>query len=314
MRNRAKLSLKKIFFSLLKTIRNVASGKGFGKVPGVKKVYGFLFIQLKPTIVFVQGNMMHINPQDRGVGVHLLMKGVYEEYATELFRKMIKKGMIVVDMGAHIGYYTLMSARLVGDEGKIYAFEPYPPSYKLLVKNIQVNGYRNVIPVQKALSNKKGKVTLFLDQRVSGNNSLSRDNVPDLANSIQIESITLDEYFEKDVKNLKVDFIKMDTQGAEGLVLQGMTKIIEKNNNLKILMEFWPFGLRNMGEDPQKLLNKLKQYGFQLQRIDEQKQSIENVEVNKLMELCAETSLGYTNLLLGKCAREYDPNGRSEHI
>lgn len=287
-------------FSLLKTARKVAAEKGLGRIPGAKKVYALLFNQLKPDRVFVQGNLIYINPKERGVGLRLLKKGVYEEYATEVFKKTVKRGMVVVDVGAHIGYYSLIAANLLGPEGKVYSFEPYPPSYKLLIKNIHANKYRNVIPLQKALSNKEGKAILFLDQKVSGNNSLSMYNVTGLANSIEVEVTTLDTYFEEVVRNFEVDFVKIDTQGAEGLVIQGMTKIIEKNDNLKMMIEFWPFGLANMSSDPPELLNELDQYGFKLQRINEQTRRIDHVGVNELMEICAQIRSKQTNLLLEK--------------
>jgi len=118
-----------------------------------------------------------------------------------------------------------------------------------------------------------------------------------MTNSIQVESITLDEFFEKNIGNFRVNMIKMDVQGAEGLAIEGMRKIIEKNNDLKIMMEFWPSGLENMKTDPAKLLAKLKQYGFRLQRINKEKRILENIDATKVTELRAGTG---TNLWLEK--------------
>ena len=58
--------------------------------------------------------------------------------------------MVVVDIGSNIGYYTLIAAKILGSSGKVYAFEPEPNNYELLLKNIEVNGYTNIVPVQKA--------------------------------------------------------------------------------------------------------------------------------------------------------------------
>ena len=69
---------------------------------------------------------------------------------TALVKRIVRNGDIVVDIGAHIGYYTLIFARLVGPKGKVFAFEPEPNNFNLLIKNIKINGYKNIIPVQKA--------------------------------------------------------------------------------------------------------------------------------------------------------------------
>jgi hypothetical protein len=114
---------------------------------------------------------------------------------------------------------------------------------------------------------------------------------------LEVESITLDRFFEKKVGDFKVNFVKMDAQGAEGLIVEGMSKIIEKNNDLKIMMEFWPSGLANMGTDPTKLLVKLKHYGFNFQRVNEKKRSLEKVDINEILKLPAEIG---TNLWLSK--------------
>jgi len=90
---------------------------------------------------------MYIDSRDTTVGTSLLKWGFFEKYETKLFKKSIKRGMVVLDIGANIGYYTLLAARLVGDEGKVFAFEPDPYNYSLLRKNIEANRYNNVIPM-----------------------------------------------------------------------------------------------------------------------------------------------------------------------
>ncbi|GAI28794.1 unnamed protein product [marine sediment metagenome] len=74
----------------------------------------------------IQGNKMYVNTDDRGFAPILLVDGVWEKYKTEVFKQMVKEGMVVVDIGANIGYYTLIGAELVGESGIVYAFEPEP--------------------------------------------------------------------------------------------------------------------------------------------------------------------------------------------
>ena len=91
------------------------------------------------------------------------MDGVNEKYETELFKKMVQDGMVVVDIGANIGYYTLIAAKLVGNKGIVYAFEPEPSNYELLCQNIAINGYTNVVPIEKAVSKTSGKTKLYVN-------------------------------------------------------------------------------------------------------------------------------------------------------
>jgi FkbM family methyltransferase len=249
-----------------------------------------IFEKLKPkgTVLInnVQGNKMYVNTEDKSMVPQLLLDRVWEKYKTELFKKIITKGMVVVDVGAGIGYYSLIAAKLVGRNGIVYAFEPEPNSYELLCKNIEVNGYTNVIPIQKAVSDKKGKAKLYFEKERIVNPSFCKENV--LAASkhkvlekgrfVEIDTIKLDEFFEKTVRNNKVDVIKVDTEGAEGLVVDGGEEIL-KSNNLKMFIEFWPDGLAKLGTDPLRMVHKLKEYGFKAKLINETDQSADQIEI-----------------------------------
>ena len=245
---------------------------------------------------------MYVNTQEKGVVPSLLMNGVYEKYVTYLFKKIIKQGMIVVDIGANIGYYTLISAKLVGNKGKVYAFEPEPNNFEFLVKNVEINKYTNVITIQKAISNKHGKIELFVDKVNWGAASFSENNIQiQKGGIVEVEAVTLDEFFENVVRDDKVDFIKIDTQGAEELIVEGAEKVF-KNNNLKIIMEFWPYGLKNVGTDPLKFLHKLQNYSFKIKYIDEINQCIKPIKIMKIIEICETTKdgKGFVDLLLQK--------------
>jgi len=294
---------KKLIFLLFRIITNTLSGKGLWKIPGFLFIYRFIYKIVKPKgiiLITCQGNKMYVNTKDEGVVSSLLIKGVYEEYQTELFKKLIKPGMVVVDIGANIGYYTLIAARLLKDDGRVYSFEPEPNNYELLVKNIRINGCTNVIPLQKAVSNIGGKVRLFLDEVNLGKHSLSEYNVLK-AGFVEVEAVTLDDFFESVVKNNKVNLIKIDTEGAEGLIIEGAGRILS-DNDLKIIMEFWPYGLRNIGTDPLELLHRLQNYGFKIRLIDEANRCLRQIEIKKIMEICEKTKggKGSINLLLEK--------------
>jgi hypothetical protein len=139
----------------------------------------------------------------------------------------------------------------------------------------------NVVLVQKAVSNKTGKLRLFLAEENTADHRIY--NSHDNRKSIEIESIRLDEYF-KDYDG-KIDFIKMDIQGAEGRAVQGMSNLLKKNKDVAILSEFWPMGLKRSGIEPREYLKLLLAHGFKLYEIKEQKKRIEPTTVKNLLKV-----------------------------
>jgi FkbM family methyltransferase len=189
--------------------------------------------------------------------------------STTTFRRRIKPGMTVVDLGANIGVYTLLAASLVGEEGKVYAFEPEPYNHTLLVKNVRANGYRNVVCVQRAVSNKSGEAVLFTGQyRVS--HSLSAFAAVEPEHGITVATTSLDEFFQKQGWPT-IDFIKMNIEGWEWFVIDGMTEILRRSKHLKMMLEFYPELIRKMGIDPALFIQRLEDENFTVQIIDETK-------------------------------------------
>lgn len=307
-----KHKIPKIIFKIFKKIEIFFCGRNLRRIPGILPFYhklwlpfcDLLYDKFRPrgiVLINVQGNKMYLDANDRSITPTLLTECKIEKYESELFKDALKEGMVVVDVGAHIGYYSLIAAKLVGKKGLVYAFEPEPSNYKLLCKNIEVNGYTNVVLVKKAVSNKKGKSKFWFNKSVLACSSFSKDNVLVFSrdrflekdNFLETETITLDDFFNNVGRDTKVDVIKMDTQGAEGLIIEGAKKILT-NNNLKIFTEFWPDGLKNLGTDPLELLQKLQDYGFQIKLINERKQVLEPIEIfqfSKRVKPCDEFNL-----------------------
>jgi len=188
----------------------------------------------------------------------------HEPYETEVIKKIILKGDIVLDIGAHIGYFTLIFAGLVGENGQVFAFEPHPENFVLLKKNIEANGYKNVDFGKKAVLDKNGKAKLFWASS-SGDYSLIKNRGE---NFIETETITLDDYF-KDFKN-KIDFVKIDVEGVEIEALSGMRKLLEKNENLKLMIEYSPLRLKRRGIEPLEFIFLLRQYFSNIYFFDEE--------------------------------------------
>jgi FkbM family methyltransferase len=291
--------MKKFIYLLFGKLMKFLAGRGLEKLPLTVPIYNFIYRTIRPQgiiLLNIQGNKMYANSNDEVITPSLLMRGYWERGETNLFKKLLKPGMIVVDIGANIGYYTLIAAKIVGNKGKIYAFEPEPNNFKLLVKNIGMNGCKNVIPVQKAVLNKTGKMKFFTDKTNLGAGSFSKSTTSKEKSFIEVKTTNLDEFLHGN----KIDLIKIDAEGAEGLIFDGAKKLLDKRN-FKIIMEFWPYGLKNIGTDPLELLNKMQKYGFKIRLVDRDGK-LKNIEIKKIIKMCEEdgNGKGHVSLVLEK--------------
>jgi FkbM family methyltransferase len=215
-----------------------------------------------------EGSWIYVDPRDLGVSIKLLTEGVFEPSLTEYLKRVLKPGMTVVDGGANIGYFTLLAARLVGDAGQVFAFEPEPANFDLLRNSVERNSADNVVLTRCALSDRLGSATLFLDRSNFGSPSLRAENVDDLGGEVVVETIRLDDFLAKRSAPA-VDLIKLDAEGAEGLILAGAEGVLAGGGPLRVVMEFCPRGLRNMGTDPLAFLQSLREVGFEMEMLDE---------------------------------------------
>jgi FkbM family methyltransferase len=218
-----------------------------------------------PYLVRSNGHAMFVNPQDRDISRQITLRGDYEPGKKRAFVGCLKPGMTVLDIGANMGDYTLVAARTVGGEGAVVAFEPDPVNFALLLKNVSLGGYKNVTCVRKALSNSPGRCNLYLDKLNLGCHSLSSANTYTPASSANVETDTIDS-FVSSAPGRRVDFLKIDAQGAEGLILDGAAETLARHN-VTIFAEFWPWGLLNMGTDPGAFLDKLRLLGYKIRLI-----------------------------------------------
>lgn len=183
------------------------------------------------------------------------------EYDTvQWCKKLIEPGMLVVDVGAHIGYFTCLFSELVGESGKVIAFEPNPDNYQLLLHNIKAHKCTAVEPVPKAVSDSRGELRLFLGKGHS-THSLIRGYYQNTEESINVETVTLDAYLTA-IGNPRVGLIKIDAEGAEPYILAGMEETILKNPDLIIIIELNSKALQAAGHTPEELIANLEAKGF----------------------------------------------------
>ena len=175
----------------------------------------------------------------------------------KIIRRLVKPGDCVLDIGANIGFYTRYFSRLVGPAGEIHAFEPDAAHFQRLTQ--RTGHWPNVHRYHAAVGEKTGTITLYLSDALN----VDHRTYPveeDSRKTVEINCVCLDSRFSEK----KVDFIKMDTQGYEYAILQGMQAILQRSANLRMILEFWPAGLRKAGSSPEAVLQLLRDHGFEI--------------------------------------------------
>ncbi len=152
-----------------------------------------------------------------------------------------KQGDIVVDIGAHIGHYTLIASKRVGTNGKVVAIEAHPGNFEMLNRNIKLNNLTNVISLNHAVYSKETRIKLYLPGEESGNtiyNTIISDRARNEDKFVQVSANTLDYLLQsKEIKQEKVNWIKIDVEGAEFEVLKGATNVLSKSKDIALLIE-----------------------------------------------------------------------------
>ncbi len=211
----------------------------------------------------VQGFKMVVPSDDMGITPHLILDGFWEMAVTRMFLSHINPGMTVLDIGANIGYFTLLAGRAVGEQGRVHAFEPEPRNLWFLRHNVSLAGHGWTRVVDKALWNSAGTMRLRTEEEFCGGHSLIGGDDPalDADRFVEVQTLTLDEYLGDD---LHVDVIKMDAEGAEPWIFEGMTRTLAANPRLRILMEFAPNFVDGAGRDHRQHLRHLADMGFSI--------------------------------------------------
>jgi FkbM family methyltransferase len=211
-------------------------------------------------VVCVGGVRLWVDPSDSGVGREIVIAGDHERHHKRLIRDHIQRGMHVVDIGANVGDYTLWFSHLVGSEGHVYAFEPSPHAFRLLIRNVADNRASNVTALNQAVADVDGCQQFFDVPKATGQSSLVRSAVPsgNECTLIEVHTIRLDTFVRQNHIQ-RCDFIKLDVQGAEYRVLLGALDTLRRYRP-KCLLEFWPWGLVQSGTTPEALLALLREH------------------------------------------------------
>lgn len=203
---------------------------------------------------------IYVDPQDENLSAHLIARGYWEAWIDIAVRLMLKPGDRVIEAGSNLGYYTLLMASQIGKRGRLDAYEANPRISDLLAQSVQFNGFAGAVRTHnQALSNSAGIIPFVFRRSDSGMGHMGVSSVTgdDDAETRQIEAVRLDDQFQNDI----VDFLRMDAEGAEGLIIDGAWALIERSANLKICTE-WDVGMMSARCDVGDLVSRLESAGF----------------------------------------------------
>ena len=225
---------------------------------------------------------------------------IWEAFETQLIIDNLKPGQNFVDIGANIGYYSIIASKLVGNKGKVIAFEPEPLNFSILKNNIELNHLDNITAINCGLGSEAGKFSLFISPENRGDHrSFNSDHN---RQAIDIDIRTGDKVFCENESPLH--FIKIDTQGFEANIIKGFQESIEKNAaHLSMIVEFWPYALKENGTSANELLNTLKGFDFKVEEIDHIQHQLVDTSFDALRQRAEETDLkpesqGFINIFL----------------
>ncbi len=184
--------------------------------------------------------------------------GTYERDTVVLCGRLLRRGDVVMDVGAHAGYFTVLFARLVGPQGRVYAFEPHPRNFAVLTRNVRRRRLANVVLLNKAVADRDGVMSLH---ETAGSLGHSLVAVKPGSRPTTVGVVSLDGFAEESGV-AHVALVKVDVEGAEPEVFQGMRALLHRSPRLALIQEFKPSLLVMAGREPAAVLRALTGAGL----------------------------------------------------
>jgi FkbM family methyltransferase len=200
---------------------------------------------------------------------------LYEHETTGLLLQHLRPGDVFIDVGAHIGWFTVWASRFVGNQGSVYAFEPEPYNYKSMLNTLEMNGCINVVTRRSVVSDHDGESVLYVNQDNDGGHSLWDCSRHDFnqktklcGTSILVPCTTLDSFcFAGKVGQIRM--VKIDTEGAEVLVLRGALELLSISAIDYVVCEVNQSGLEMLGSNANEMHSIMEDNGYHLSHRDD---------------------------------------------
>lgn len=205
--------------------------------------------------------LMFVDPDDLGVTPRLCLDGFWESWVTTALARALRPGSFCLDIGANHGYYTMLLADGAGPDGRVLALEPNPALAELLALTLEVNGFerRALVAQQAATDGAAATVRLVIPKRRGACATICRPpSAADIA--IDVDAASVDDLT---AAWPRVDFVKIDAEGAEPIIWRGMRRTIARNPRIVVMLEFMP----SRYDDPHGFIRAIDAEGFALQHV-----------------------------------------------
>jgi FkbM family methyltransferase len=187
-----------------------------------------------------------------------IFKGYTDRAERQLLEKILFAGAVVVDAGANIGIYSEFLSRCVGPTGVVHSFEPSPDNFMRL--RCATRKLPNVYPCPAAVGEHSGETMLYVSDELNVDHR-SYSTEGNARRALQVGMVALDDHFKP---GERVDLLKLDIQGYELHALQGAKRVVNENREIKLLLEFWPYGLKQAGVNWNELIEMLEGFAMNI--------------------------------------------------
>jgi len=184
--------------------------------------------------------------------------GCFEPEETAWVRRLLRPGMTFLDVGANVGYFTLLASSLVGATGRVVAVEPSPSAFAALARATADLGNVSAVPV--GLSDSSGTLALYVPPEAHGNHAPTMIATPGWQ-EVRVEVLTLDELTARHGLE-RIDLLKLDVEGHEARILGGAVRALSERRIGAVLCEFNDYWLRQAGSSPAEVWRMLSDHGF----------------------------------------------------
>lgn len=234
------------------------------------------------SIIYTYDNAIKLKLYTNNALSRVIFDGSFEEEELTYYKRYIKKGYTILDIGANIGLHALYSAYLTGTSGFVHCFEPVESTYKRLEENLALNNFTNIKSYNLAISDKSGTSTIVTTHAgYDAWNSMAMEFKDQISTKVeQIKTMTLDDFIMTFLKGKKVDFIKIDTEGWELNILLGGCEFL-KTNSPVIMIEYAEDILKQFNRKLEDIYDKLTEYGYKLYKYNHEDDTFRQISRNE---------------------------------
>lgn len=199
-----------------------------------------------------------------GSGAAIYYQGFSEPDTADFLLRFLRPGMVMFDIGGHIGEYTLLAAQKVGESGRVHVFEPQSHMFPILSQNAEINDLTQVVLNLQAVSNRVGEIEFQILDEPSMSSIRKQTNLEQSVKITSVPCTTLNSYWLN--RQEKINLIKIDVEGAEKFVFEGATELLSLPPDLAPtwIFEYAPNSYTDFNYQPEAILQLLKQHSYEV--------------------------------------------------